>query len=135
MKNLITGKLNRMGWRRRPASVSTGDDASVSTGDGASVFQLIQSHQEKAARLPPVEEIRTLLHLSFHGMLSTFSQCGAYENELPWNLGLWFGLVSSDSYIRGFIVSGWNPTGDQVAMLFKFDVSQSMIVGGPNNPS
>ncbi|CAN6577636.1 unnamed protein product [Malus baccata var. baccata] len=55
-------------------SVSIGDDASVSTGDGASVFQLIQSHQEKAARLPPVEEIRTLLHLSFHGMLSTFSQ-------------------------------------------------------------
>ncbi|XP_048423865.1 uncharacterized protein LOC103956219 [Pyrus x bretschneideri] len=47
---------------------------SASTEDDANVFQLIQSHQEKAARLPPVEEIRTLLHLSFRGTLSTFSQ-------------------------------------------------------------
>ncbi|KAL3534030.1 hypothetical protein ACH5RR_007551 [Cinchona calisaya] len=38
------------------------------------VFQLIQSHQEKAARLPPIEEIRTVLHHSLRGMLSTFSQ-------------------------------------------------------------
>ncbi|XP_050115625.1 uncharacterized protein LOC126593568 [Malus sylvestris] len=47
---------------------------SFSGGDDASVFQLIQSHQEKAARLPPVEEIRTLLDRSVRGTLSTFSQ-------------------------------------------------------------
>ncbi|KAA8516268.1 hypothetical protein F0562_016561 [Nyssa sinensis] len=49
----------------------------VSAGDASSelnVFQLIQAHQEKAARLPPIEEIRTLLDHSLRGMLSTFSQ-------------------------------------------------------------
>lgn len=30
--------------------------------------------QEKAARLPPIEEIRTVLDHSVRGMLSTFSQ-------------------------------------------------------------
>ncbi|XP_057722078.1 uncharacterized protein LOC130936105 [Arachis stenosperma] len=38
------------------------------------VFQLIQAHQEKAARLPPVEEIRTFLDRSVRGMLSTHSK-------------------------------------------------------------
>ncbi|KAF5941265.1 hypothetical protein HYC85_022432 [Camellia sinensis] len=44
------------------------------------VFQLIQAHQVrlrlqgKAARLPSVEEIRTVLDHSLRGMLSTFSQ-------------------------------------------------------------
>ena len=38
------------------------------------VFQLIQAHQEKAARLPPVEEIRTFLDRSVRGMLSTYSK-------------------------------------------------------------
>ncbi|KAI3474497.1 hypothetical protein Pfo_029407 [Paulownia fortunei] len=38
------------------------------------VFQLIHAHQEKAARLPPIEEVRTLLHHSLRGFLSTFSQ-------------------------------------------------------------
>ncbi|XP_028092463.1 uncharacterized protein LOC114292653 isoform X2 [Camellia sinensis] len=38
------------------------------------VFQLIQAHQGKAARLPFVEEIRTVLDHSLRGMLSTFSQ-------------------------------------------------------------
>ncbi|KAK9042287.1 hypothetical protein V6N11_017364 [Hibiscus sabdariffa] len=38
------------------------------------VFQLIQAHREKAARLSPVEEIRTVLDRSRLGMLSTFSQ-------------------------------------------------------------
>ncbi|GFP79866.1 glutamyl-tRNA reductase-binding protein chloroplastic [Phtheirospermum japonicum] len=37
------------------------------------VFQLIQAHQEKAARLPPTEEIKTILHHSSRGALSTFS--------------------------------------------------------------
>ncbi|KAB5529562.1 hypothetical protein DKX38_019643 [Salix brachista] len=59
------------------ASVAQSSTQAVSTGDvnsDASVFQLIQTHQEKAARLPPVEEIRTVLNQSTHGMLSTFSQ-------------------------------------------------------------
>ncbi|KAG4912716.1 hypothetical protein JHK82_053306 [Glycine max] len=42
--------------------------------DKDGVFQLIQAHQEKAARLPPVEEIRTVLDRSVRGMLSTFSK-------------------------------------------------------------
>lgn len=46
----------------------------ATAGDDDNVFQLIQSHQEKASRLPPVEEIRTLLDLSVRGVLSTFSQ-------------------------------------------------------------
>uniref|UniRef100_A0A7N0UV91 DUF2470 domain-containing protein n=1 Tax=Kalanchoe fedtschenkoi TaxID=63787 RepID=A0A7N0UV91_KALFE len=47
---------------------------SSSTGDAANVFQLVQAHQEKAARLSPLEEIRTLLDSRVRGMLSTFSQ-------------------------------------------------------------
>ncbi|KAG5552251.1 hypothetical protein RHGRI_010362 [Rhododendron griersonianum] len=47
--------------------------ADVTAGD-LNVFQLIQSHQEKAARLPPVEEVRTVLDHSLRAMLSTFSQ-------------------------------------------------------------
>ncbi|KAG2686346.1 hypothetical protein I3760_09G002000 [Carya illinoinensis] len=46
----------------------------TSPGDVSDVFQLIQAHQEKAARLPPIEEIRTVLDHSVRGMLSTFSQ-------------------------------------------------------------
>ncbi|MBA0687129.1 hypothetical protein Goari_014688 [Gossypium aridum] len=49
----------------------------VSPGDvnkETNIFQLIQAHQEKAARLSPVEEIRTVLDQSTRGMLSTFSQ-------------------------------------------------------------
>ncbi|XP_039048908.1 uncharacterized protein LOC120189788 isoform X2 [Hibiscus syriacus] len=42
--------------------------------DETNVFQLIQAHQEKAARLSPVEEIRTVLDQSTRGMLSTFSE-------------------------------------------------------------
>lgn len=49
----------------------------VASGDAAdevNIFQRIQSHQEKAARLPPVEEVRTVLANGVRGMLSTFSQ-------------------------------------------------------------
>lgn len=61
------------------ASSSTADSpaqnasAAVDGSGGVNVFQLVQAHQEKAARLPPVEEIRTVLHHSLRGMLSTFS--------------------------------------------------------------
>ncbi|KAK1282275.1 hypothetical protein QJS10_CPB22g01263 [Acorus calamus] len=36
-------------------------------------FQLIRAHQESAARLSPVDEVRTLLDCSIRGMLSTIS--------------------------------------------------------------
>uniref|UniRef100_A0A803MM86 DUF2470 domain-containing protein n=2 Tax=Chenopodium quinoa TaxID=63459 RepID=A0A803MM86_CHEQI len=42
--------------------------------DDVEILQRIQSHQEKAARLPPVEEIRTVLSNTTRGMLSTFSK-------------------------------------------------------------
>ncbi|XP_062113403.1 uncharacterized protein LOC133824525 [Humulus lupulus] len=51
-----------------PAKSRGGDE------DDIDVFQLIQSHQEKASRLPPVEEIRTVLDRSVRGALSTVSQ-------------------------------------------------------------
>ncbi|KAI3446377.1 hypothetical protein Pfo_003042 [Paulownia fortunei] len=60
----------------RTASLSpTNQDASTAADVKAelNVFQLIQAHQEKAARLPPIEEIRTLLHYNSRGVLSTFS--------------------------------------------------------------
>ncbi|OMO55282.1 FMN-binding split barrel [Corchorus olitorius] len=59
------------------SATQSSSSQAVSPGDVNSetnVFQLIQAHQEKAARLPPVEEIRTLLDRSTRGMLSTFSQ-------------------------------------------------------------
>lgn len=59
------------------SSVMASAAQTLATGDAAEevdVFQRIQSHQEKAARLPPVEEIRTVLANSVRGMLSTFSQ-------------------------------------------------------------
>ncbi|KAK9117971.1 hypothetical protein Scep_016064 [Stephania cephalantha] len=53
----------------QPKTASPGD-----TGIDADIHQLIQTHQDKASRLPPVEEIRTVLDQSVRGMLSTFSQ-------------------------------------------------------------
>ncbi|CAA2986014.1 glutamyl-tRNA reductase-binding, chloroplastic [Olea europaea subsp. europaea] len=57
------------------SSQSVTQDLSTHNDDSQSnVFQLIQAHQEKAARLPPIEEVRTLLDHSLRGILSTFSQ-------------------------------------------------------------
>ncbi|KAI3924354.1 hypothetical protein MKW98_032555 [Papaver atlanticum] len=53
---------------RSMQTVSSGDVNSESN-----VYQVIQSHQEKAARLPAIEEVRTVLDRSVRGMLSTFS--------------------------------------------------------------
>ncbi|KAK4413101.1 hypothetical protein Salat_2957300 [Sesamum alatum] len=47
---------------------------SSSSPDVDAQLNVIQAHQEKAARLPPIEEVRTLLHHSLRGFLSTFSQ-------------------------------------------------------------
>ncbi|KAL8217105.1 hypothetical protein R6Q57_023942 [Mikania cordata] len=67
--------------RRRPppisamASSTQAPSQSASSGDAtADVFQLIKAHQEKAARLPPIEEVKTILHHGERGFLSTFSQ-------------------------------------------------------------
>ncbi|GFY93576.1 FMN binding protein [Actinidia rufa] len=58
-----------------PSSTQTQNaSAADATAGELNVFQLIQSHQEKAARLPPVEEIRAVFNHSSRGMLSTFSQ-------------------------------------------------------------
>lgn len=53
-----------------PQAVSAAGEVQA---DDTDVFEIIQSHQEKAARLPPVEEIRTVLDRSVRGVLSTFS--------------------------------------------------------------
>ncbi|XP_031264762.1 uncharacterized protein LOC116123109 isoform X1 [Pistacia vera] len=76
----ISRTLSSFSSRSRPlfmASASRFSPQAVSTGgvtSDASVFQLIQTHQETAIRLPPVEEIRTVLDCNVRGMLSTFSQ-------------------------------------------------------------
>ncbi|KAF5735151.1 hypothetical protein HS088_TW15G00651 [Tripterygium wilfordii] len=65
---------------RRSLSVmasSTSTTQAVSSGEvdsDVNVLQMIQNHQKSAARLPPVEEIRTVLDRSVRGMISTFSQ-------------------------------------------------------------
>ncbi|OVA06360.1 protein of unknown function DUF2470 [Macleaya cordata] len=58
------------------ASAPPQSSQTVSTGDvnsDSNIYQLIQAHQEKAARLPAIEEVRTVLDRSVRGMLSTFS--------------------------------------------------------------
>lgn len=59
------------------ATTQSSSTQSILPGDGTSdvdVFELIRKHQKAAARLPPVEEIRTVLDHSVRGALSTFSQ-------------------------------------------------------------
>ncbi|KAG8649852.1 hypothetical protein MANES_08G144700v8 [Manihot esculenta] len=64
---------------RRPLSMASATQPStqtVSPGDlntDANVFQLIQTHQEKAARLPPVEEIRTKVEGYPSGLVVDFT--------------------------------------------------------------
>ncbi|KAL5198951.1 hypothetical protein ABZP36_002463 [Zizania latifolia] len=43
-------------------------------GGSADAFEVIRAHQAKSARLPPVEEIRTILDQSVRGVLATHSQ-------------------------------------------------------------
>ncbi|CAM0906423.1 unnamed protein product [Alopecurus aequalis] len=58
------------------ASSSSSQMAAPADAPGGSVdaFEVIRAHQAKAARLPPVEEIRTLLDRSVRGVLATHSQ-------------------------------------------------------------
>ncbi|XP_042481483.1 uncharacterized protein LOC122061956 isoform X2 [Macadamia integrifolia] len=59
------------------ASTTTPPAQTVSSRDVSSndnVDKMIQAHQEAAARLPPIEQVRTVLDRSIRGMLSTFSQ-------------------------------------------------------------
>lgn len=46
--------------------------------------------QEKAARLPPIEEVRTVLDHSLRGVLSTFSQVPALHHHLEYGFSLFF---------------------------------------------
>ncbi|KAK1426217.1 hypothetical protein QVD17_14886 [Tagetes erecta] len=57
---------------RSPSSSAMSSSTPSDAAD--EVFQLIKAHQEKAARLPPVEEVKTVLNHGIRGMLSTFSQ-------------------------------------------------------------
>lgn len=68
--NLPLAMASSSSTQSPPQNVS-GVDA---TAGDLNVFQLVQSHQEKAARLPLIEEVRTVLDHSLRGMLSTFSQ-------------------------------------------------------------
>ncbi|PWA79195.1 hypothetical protein CTI12_AA207530 [Artemisia annua] len=57
------------------ASSTQAPQQSASSGDATvDVFQVIKDHQEKAARLPPIEEVKTVLSYGIRGVLSTFSQ-------------------------------------------------------------
>ncbi|XP_024960946.1 uncharacterized protein LOC112501522 [Cynara cardunculus var. scolymus] len=57
------------------ASSAQTPSQSVSPGDATDeILELINVHQEKAARLPSIEEVRTILHHSIRGTLSTISQ-------------------------------------------------------------
>ncbi|KAL1211548.1 hypothetical protein V5N11_023556 [Cardamine amara subsp. amara] len=60
-------------WPQPQSSSQAVSSGSVNS-DSTDVFKLIQAHEEKAARLSPVDEIRTVLNGSVRGMLSTFSQ-------------------------------------------------------------
>ncbi|XAR68653.1 hypothetical protein NMG60_11003851 [Bertholletia excelsa] len=55
-------------------ALSASENASAPAAGEVNVFQLVQAHQEKAARLPKVEEIRTVLYHSSRGVLSTSLQ-------------------------------------------------------------
>ncbi|XP_051148911.1 uncharacterized protein LOC127263753 [Andrographis paniculata] len=60
--------------QKRLASLSSSNQSTSNEQGEVNAFQLIQAHQEKAARLSPVEEVKTLLYYSLRGFLSTFSQ-------------------------------------------------------------
>ncbi|KAL5976768.1 hypothetical protein ACLOJK_021101 [Asimina triloba] len=57
-----------------PSSSSSQTVAPGDVDSGSDFYQVIQAHQAAAARLPPIEEVRTVLDRSVRGMLSTFSQ-------------------------------------------------------------
>ncbi|KAM7500310.1 hypothetical protein LguiA_024724 [Lonicera macranthoides] len=57
-----------------PLSLNSKNAPAADATNEVNVFQVIQAHQEKAARLPSIEETRTVLDHSLRGMLSTFSQ-------------------------------------------------------------
>nr|XP_043610769.1 uncharacterized protein LOC122582441 [Erigeron canadensis] len=68
---------NRRHISAMASSTQTPSQSASPSGDDTAavdVFQIIKTHQEKAARLPPIEEVKTLLNYSIRGVLSTFSQ-------------------------------------------------------------
>ncbi|CAK9319742.1 unnamed protein product [Citrullus colocynthis] len=77
----LTSSFNSRLRLRLPLSMAASTESTSQTApsgnansDDIDVSKLIQAHQEKAARLSPGEEIRTLLDQSVRGMLSTFSR-------------------------------------------------------------
>ncbi|XP_078429952.1 FMN binding protein isoform X2 [Wolffia australiana] len=66
------------GRRVSPIMASASQATAPGVDSGAEdFFQMTRVHQEKAARLSPVEEIRTFINRSSRGMLSTFSKDNA----------------------------------------------------------
>uniref|UniRef100_A0A0E0LMI2 Uncharacterized protein n=1 Tax=Oryza punctata TaxID=4537 RepID=A0A0E0LMI2_ORYPU len=72
----LLGSRSRLRRGRLIASSSSSQMAAPADAPGGSAdaFEVIRAHQEKAARLPPVEEIRTILDRSVRGVLATHSQ-------------------------------------------------------------
>ncbi|PWA74176.1 hypothetical protein CTI12_AA255450 [Artemisia annua] len=55
----------------------------ASSGDATvNVFQVIKDHQENADRLPPIEEVNTILSYGIRGVLSTYSQVMGNQRAL-----------------------------------------------------
>ncbi|XP_016501253.2 non-canonical heme oxygenase HOZ, chloroplastic [Nicotiana tabacum] len=70
----LTSTVPLLPFLAMSSSTQTPSQSMSSGGDEVNIFQLIQAHQEKAARLSPIEEVRTVLDYSLRGVLSTFSQ-------------------------------------------------------------
>ncbi|KAK3127480.1 hypothetical protein QOZ80_7AG0573980 [Eleusine coracana subsp. coracana] len=72
--NNRTSSLLRRGRFFATSSSSQMAAPTDAPGGSADAFEVIRAHQAKAARLPPVEEIRTILDRSVRGVLATHSQ-------------------------------------------------------------
>ncbi|PWA49846.1 myb domain, Homeodomain-like protein [Artemisia annua] len=64
-----------LNWTRKHFLELLRTDKNASSGDATvNVFQVIKDHQENADRLPPIEEVNTILSYGIRGVLSTYSQ-------------------------------------------------------------
>ncbi|KQK15594.1 hypothetical protein BRADI_1g23900v3 [Brachypodium distachyon] len=74
--NRSSPPLRRRSGRFFASSASSSQMAAPADAPGGSAdaFEVIRAHQVKAARLPPIEEIRTILDRSVRGVLATHSQ-------------------------------------------------------------
>ncbi|XP_072952348.1 glutamyl-tRNA reductase-binding protein, chloroplastic isoform X1 [Typha angustifolia] len=71
---LLSPSRRRRLFHSFPLAMAASQSSQSQAEAAPDAFELIRAHQEKAARLPSVEEIRTILDRSVRGMLSTHSQ-------------------------------------------------------------